>query len=276
MFVLFTGCGSGAGQTVEPAQKGGRGETCQARNDCSDGLACIGGICSKNDFPIAVTAKQCVSIQCVTKDDCCAALGVSSVCTSLKAACSGGDATSCTRYNTQCGCQQDCKDSKCVTAATTCATDTDCFSGANRFCVAGTCVSCKADLDCGGTRKCVDGTCKTGCTKNEECAFFNECQAGQCVPTGCKSDRECYGATGNPLAHCAPSTMPMATGNQCSVPCEKDVECRSSGTTGVTGVGRFQKCSGGQCVFVGCDTSEECRYFLGIMSSTTNVTAVCK
>src|SRR5262245_66674882 len=58
-------------QQVEPAAQGQRGEACQARNDCQSGLACILGVCSKNDFELTSSAKHCDRIDCQTDTDCC-------------------------------------------------------------------------------------------------------------------------------------------------------------------------------------------------------------
>ena len=43
--LMMLGCDEEPQQVV-PAQQGGRGESCQARNDCESGLACISGVCS--------------------------------------------------------------------------------------------------------------------------------------------------------------------------------------------------------------------------------------
>ena len=54
----------------------------------------------------------------------------------------------------------------------------------------------------GTDQQCVDGACTSGCKHNEQCPLFNECQSGECVEVGCKSARECYFATKNPLSEC--------------------------------------------------------------------------
>src|SRR5690349_10817941 len=64
------GCSTNA-HKIEPETRGKRGKSCLARNDCAAGLACINGICAKNEFNISVTAKQCTRVECDTTDDCC-------------------------------------------------------------------------------------------------------------------------------------------------------------------------------------------------------------
>ena len=56
------GCESGpsdTNSTVLPAAQGLRGESCRARNDCATDLACIGGVCTRNDFEVADSTKSC-------------------------------------------------------------------------------------------------------------------------------------------------------------------------------------------------------------------------
>src|SRR5262245_46638309 len=70
--LAFAGCGGdNETQTVAPASGGKRGESCQARNDCASGLACVHGICAQNEFPLDSQAKQCTLHDCDTTKDCC-------------------------------------------------------------------------------------------------------------------------------------------------------------------------------------------------------------
>ena len=61
VLALIAGCSSEPEQ-VEPAAAGERWESCQARNDCAEGLACIENQCVQNDFPISVDAKHCYRV----------------------------------------------------------------------------------------------------------------------------------------------------------------------------------------------------------------------
>src|SRR6188768_3142980 len=68
--VGLQGCSKDA-QKIVPDTRGKRGETCLARNDCDSGLACISGICAKNEFNLKVTAKECTRVECDVTEDCC-------------------------------------------------------------------------------------------------------------------------------------------------------------------------------------------------------------
>jgi hypothetical protein len=346
-------------QQVQPAAQGQRGEACQARNDCQSGLACILGVCSKNDFQLTSSAKQCDRIDCQTDTDCCGTRPsvappkcdnraiicqtpslpgcTSTVCTS-SASCGGGgtcptgycsntagactssadcadtcvegicsvsgldcstNATICT-YNGSCStrycacanpqyspsssicsdpdcvnlCTLECLNERCV-QDTSCTTNANCLSGDRNICSAGNCVECVEDDDCDTTKgeQCRKNACKKPCTANEECPLFQGCQNGDCVQTGCKSDRECVLAanmsntqtqTGGVvvrsnedarLIKCLPSDADPKI-NTCKVPCENDGACGS----------QFQICDSGYCRFIGCETDEECRGYLGIVS----------
>ena len=45
----------------------------------------------------------------------------------------------------------------------------------------------------------------------------------------------------------------------CKIPCENDGSC-----------GQFQVCDEGYCKFVGCDSDEQCRNYLGIANQMTS------
>jgi hypothetical protein len=150
------------------------------------------------------------------------------------------------------------------TTASGCTVDDDCGFSSLPFCVNATCVECKATTDCAdqpGTT-CVSGVCREPCTRNEQCPLFFGCQAGACVDVGCMSDRECAFGTGNPRSKCVDK--------KCSTPCESDSECATLGNP-------FNACENGRCVFVGCESNEECRAFLGYANDLSSTrTAVCK
>lgn len=254
-------------QEIKPETRGGRGESCTARNDCAKGLACIagpaGGVCSKNDFDIDVVAMQCDLIECESKEDCCEEYEAPQ-CPNLKDNCDAGDTFSCDQYDIACGCENvgvECsEDNRCV-AITTCMDDVDC--NFNETCTGGKCVECSANADCGGDLLCIEGQCQPGCKMNEECAPFYTCKSGQCVETGCMSDRECIAALeGHPLALEA-----TCVDTECEIACENDGECGSQSV-----------CTDGTCTFIGCETNEECRYFLDdqLRNSPVDLKAVCR
>lgn len=366
MALAFTGCSSDKAQLVQPETRGKRGEKCQARNDCEAGLACLNGVCAKNDFGLTVLPKQCDRVECETDVDCCGDKPqtapakcsaraatcdtptipgcVPTTCTSdttcmggtcNKGSCSlvGGTCTSdtackdtcdttnntctlslgvcavdtdCLYYaynatntcqNRTCNCQNpqynpvdpicadpDCKnvcllrcDAELCVKDNSCKVDTDCLSVGLKVCDAGHCAECTADSDCDTTNMetCSKGVCKKPCTKNEECPIFDECQSGDCVYVGCKSDRECIlSASGSTpvngvgtnigssedarLLKCLPSEADP-TISTCKIPCENDGSCGSE----------FEVCDQGYCKFIGCDTDEECRAYLGLQNQMT-------
>ncbi len=247
-------CSEDSPQAVTPAQKSQRGETCGTRNDCRDGLACIQSRCVQDEYPIAATAKECVLIQCTTTADCCDNFVPPSSCESYKMSCDAGDQVYCEFYEQSCVCNQECQNEQCVLPTPECMEDIDCIFGG--VCEAGACVECRADEDCPEGGRCVGNVCQGACTRNEECALFHSCQDGQCVETGCTSDRECILFTGDAQSTCSDGT--------CRVPCESNSQC-----------GQLQVCDEGVCVFIGCETDAECRTYLQVQFQE-NVSAVCR
>jgi hypothetical protein len=365
VWVALLGCGAllgackDAAQQVQPLAQGQRGEACQARNDCEGGLACILGVCSKNDFELTSSAKQCDRVDCQADADCCGTKAltapakcdnrisicstptlagcVSTTCTDSSSCgtgscgsgyCSNGAGTcsagsdcadtcvtnTCTRTGFSCTADADCggvcsgrycsctnpeynpthpictdpdcvnvctlrcQEERCVTD-TSCKTDTDCTTSTKRLCSAGNCVQCSADTDCNVSagEACKSNVCKKPCVADEQCPLFQSCQAGDCVATGCKSDRECVlaangdnGSGGSSsivssstqdarLSKCLPSDTNPAL-NTCKIPCENDGSCGSE----------FQVCDKGFCRFIGCETDADCRAYLGIANEVQN------
>ena len=156
-----------------------------------------------------------------------------------------------------------------------------------KTCDSGRCVECAIDDDCDtdNAETCQKGLCHKPCAQNEECGLFEECvtkkgdpNKGDCVYVGCQSDRECIlaasrgqvstgGTTGagvssggdDPrLFKCLPSEGDSKI-NVCKIPCENDGSC-----------GQFQVCTDGFCKFVGCNSDEECRDYLGIANQMTS------
>lgn len=247
-------CGT-SDNKVKPAAQGQRGESCEARNDCEPGLACVRNVCTLNDFPITVTAKQCTLVQCSAQADCCTNFTPPTACPTYQTECNSGITTSCSFYNQYCVCQEDCVDSQCQ-FINSCTTVADCFGNFNA-CVGNRCVECQDDTDCFTNETCDNGTCVAQCTSNDDCYLFNTCVNGACQETGCVSDRQCIGYTGSPLATCVNA--------ECRVPCQNDAEC-----------GDLEACQGGTCVFIGCDTNDDCRYLLPQFNPNSGYSAVCE
>jgi len=190
-----------------------------------------------------------------------------------------------------------CEDSLCVQDRS-CKTSVDCTVGNLNTCDGGRCVECTSDKDCNtdDDETCEKGVCHKPCKQNEECGLFEECsKGGDCVYVGCQTDRECIlaasrgsqinngtGGTspGGQLAvsssddprlyKCLPSEAGSKI-NTCKIPCENDGSC-----------GQFQVCDKGYCKFVGCETDDECRAYLGIANQMTSdakpyvTTATCE
>jgi hypothetical protein len=149
-----------------------------------------------------------------------------------------------------------CEEERCV-EDDSCETTIDCPFNAP-MCDAGRCIECMDDTDCDDMEACQNGFCDTPCTQNEECPLFYGCKEGDCVETGCSSDRQCVlafsddGGEDSRLAKCLPpddeSDTPI-----CKIPCENDGSCAE-----------FQVCTGGYCKFIGCKDNEDCRAYLGL------------
>jgi hypothetical protein len=252
------------------------GASCGSPADCGGG-ACIGS-CS-NSFANCTNSSQCTAAcqytglgstgyQCASDDsECtttadCPAVGT---CQFMQCSCANPeyDFSDPICSDTDCDdlCTLTCQDELCVQDES-CENDTECaFNYPNTMCHQGRCVECAMDSDCDTDdgEQCREGACQKPCEANEGCPLFHSCQEGACVETGCTSDRECVLAAGSigygqdaRLAVCAPSDSDPNV-KQCKIPCESDTTC-----------GQFSVCENNFCKFVGCDSNEECRGFLGL------------
>ena len=180
-----------------------------------------------------------------------------------------------------------CQDSLCLQDQS-CKMDSECVAKGSKICDGGRCVECTTNKECDtkAHETCESGVCHKPCTQNEECPLFEACNTdtGDCEYAGCTSDKECIlaasrgqqvGTGGSSGQNPAPSTnlsgdprlykcLASSDGskfNSCQIPCENDGSC-----------GQFQVCDAGYCKFVGCDSNEECRAYLGIANQTTSDT----
>jgi hypothetical protein len=258
--LVFTmsACGGCGPRTVvnQPERVGERGESCRARNDCEEGLACVRGTCVKNEYAIDQAGGNCVLVECTEDEDCC---DPPSQCASLEEDCNGGDEFACDQFDNLCTCEFECSDNQCRSIADPCEDDVDCFGN---ICDDGVCVECANADDCFGDEMCIDGFCDEGCETDANCPLFNTCQEGECVETGCQSDRECVLFTEDGDAVCQDG--------QCNIPCVSDAECNAGD------FGQFEICEGGRCVFIGCETDSECRVALGLSNTNGAEAAVCE
>jgi hypothetical protein len=276
-------CGQG---TCRPAAANGTcsgnpnlgSSTCQTAANCQD--LCVDDVCSLS------------SGVCVEDTDCLYYSATTPTCVKPARTCN------CTNpdYNPS---AEICSDPECLDICTlrcdaercvqdrSCDDDTDC-SAAAPFCSEEQCVQCTVDEDCGDGKSCDAGVCHSRCKHNEECSAFYECNegSGECEYAGCKSDRECIlAATGvnqpdqsvatpsgeDPrLLKCLPSEAEPNL-KICKIPCENDGSC-----------GAQSVCDAGFCKFIGCETNEDCRAYLGLVNQMPTTarpfvpTAVCR
>jgi hypothetical protein len=247
-----------------PATGSGQvGETCGAPTDCADGLACVANVCIPEKSALTPTGKACYAVECEAKDDCCAGFQPSPNCPTYEMECAT-DPSACATFHLLCECNRDCVDARCVDTPLACASNDECLSFATPFCVDGSCHECAVSTDCAGAESlCVDGSCEAPCQNDEECPLFYGCQAGECVEVGCQTDKECAFYLRDDRAHCDDGA--------CGVPCEADWQCAPE-----LGEISLDACIAGVCTFVGCDTDAECRAYLGLENENSNVQAVCK
>lgn len=274
---VCTGSGGGAsdagaimrdnGAAVVPAPssvvgggaRGRRGESCQATNDCVDGLGCVTQVCRDVTVPLGHTPKSCHRVECATDDECCDDFVPHTNCATYEANCAM-DPVFCNTYRSLCQCSRRCEADLCVEAPPGCGADAECTSAQTPYCVEGACAQCAKDAQCPGVgAKCRDGVCAAPCVQDEECALLEACRDGDCVDVGCQSDRECAFLMQHALARCSDGA--------CRIPCASDAECAEMA---------FQVCAEGQCLFVGCETDVECRAYLGLQRTTERARAVCK
>ena len=237
LLLLLGGCSSESEPMMfMPQERGDRGESCVSRNDCVQGLACVGGTCVENEYNISQEAGHCEMVECMDDSECCP---------------DGAE-----------NCDYECQDERCVQLEddTQCTDDFDC--GFNLQCDNGHCVECLSDSECFGGDICSNGFCDAGCNVDSNCPLFHVCESNECVHSGCTSDRECAFYTGNHRATC--------DDGGCLVPCDNDAECNTGE------FGDFQACDGGSCVFVGCETDEECRAALDMASQPDYWRARCE
>src|SRR6478609_5430436 len=284
----FGGCKNDS-RKFEPSTRGKRGENCQARNDCQDGLACLNGICGINEFSVSVATKHCDRIECATTADCCGdkpteipekcnarattcsqlfpGCSTAVTCTSdancggqggtckpaaATGTCSGGTLAglSCTATTS---CQDLCVNSVCSYSASSCTANTDCtyYSTATTTCMkaARTCNCTNPDYN-PSAAICTDPDCLDLCTLR--------CDKERCVADrSCKKDSECGTAT--PFCsdgQCVQCTVDEDCGDDkscdagvCHSRCKHNEECAA-----------FYECNAdsGECEYAGCKSDREC------------------
>jgi hypothetical protein len=247
---------------------------------CTGDATCGGGTCGLGQCSESFTS-------CDAAADCADVCGATNTCTLSGYACTAATQAVDCLYNGQtctnrfCNCtnpeynplDEICSDPDCTDVCTlrcreerciqdnSCEEDIECAQFGLLYCQSGLCVECLESSDCeedlGET--CREGRCDTPCLQNEECPLFNQCVDGECEAIGCTSDRECVlaasrfgGADDARLSRCLPSDIDPNV-FACKVPCENDGSCAE-----------FEICDAGFCRFIGCDSDEECRSYLGL------------
>lgn len=263
---------------------------CSPSQTCTSDAVCGEGTCR----PQPPGTCTLLGGTCTTTADCQDVCDDSGVCTRSGVICtldtdcdyvSYNDTISCTLPTRTCNCANPdyvagaaiCSDPDCVdlcllrcvaercVADQSCETNADCASFGLSICEDERCVECVESSDCDEDETCENGLCHTPCTRNEECPLFYACNDGDCEYRGCTSDRECILAAANNgaanpsaasedarLQKCLPSESEPDF-KTCKIPCENDGSC-----------GAQSVCDEGYCKFIGCETDEECRAYLGI------------
>jgi hypothetical protein len=287
----------------EPTLPGCVTQSCVSETTCLGGAPCLGTCVGTGQTAgtTCETAADCPKVEntCVipaglTSGTCSATFTFCdsiTPCTTLPATCSAKSCRCqnpdympasdiCTDADCEDICLLRCQDSLCLEDKS-CKTDAQCLALGLTKCDGGRCVDCTTNKDCDtkNDETCERGQCVKPCTQNEECGLFEACQKdGTCKYVGCESDKECIlaasrntqvtpgdgtaqavsGSADDPrLYKCLPSET--ADYKTCKIPCENDGSC-----------GQFQVCDGGYCKFVGCDSDEECRAYLGIANQMTS------
>lgn len=250
----LSGCSGG-----DSFRRGIAGESCRARNDCADGLACLREVCIPAGTDLSVTGRACYRVECDGDADCCASFVPDPNCSVYEADCQA-DPSDCEAFHALCQCNRACDAELCVDVGPSCSDDLECPAFTTPFCVSSRCVQCREHGDCvGENARCVEGTCKDPCATDENCPLLHACEAGVCVASGCQTDRECAFVLGDDRARCAEGA--------CFVGCEDNAECDSAS---------FEVCHQGRCTFAGCETDAECRALLGLSETNGSVRAECR
>jgi hypothetical protein len=285
------GCSKDA-QKVQPETRGKRGETCLARNDCDTGLACLNGICAKNEFNIEVTAKQCTRVECGADEDCCGdrATSAPAKCKGRESKCNQPTLAGCVQTtcldDMACGGGGSCLGTcggQTVDIGMPCAVATECTPSPNTCSsvtpgVTGTCSAtfalCSPEAPCAKSiATCSTKICRCQnpeydpaadiCT-DEECEniCLLRCQDSLCLEDkSCKTDAECL-AVG----------LKVCDENGRCVECTVDKDCdEKNGETCESGLchkpctqneecGLFEECDkkAGDCKYVGCQDDRDC------------------
>ncbi len=230
-------------------------------------------------YEVATCPQQTTLASCTTDDQCTVD---GEACDTVSGYCRCTENPDYDTQNATCrmscqACSYTCSGERCVPK---CTDDFDCGVGTCDT-ASGTCFECESNDDCyGAGEECRDHTCTVPCKQNENCPLFHTCNqdTGECDYTGCKDDHECQFAFSptDPSAKASRCVENERTGAEgqpdrvCRVPCVSDAEC----------TGRQEVCQNGACVYMGCESDQECRAELGLAEVSASATftpkAVCR
>lgn len=169
-------------------------------------------------------------------------------------------------------CQRTCS------APADCASPSPLYDGSHYACDAGVCrwLGCRSDDECrsafgsttyacrdvGGLSSCVM-TCSAPADCASSAAFDADnyaCEGGTCRYLGCNTDDECAGSFGSSAYVCR-AVMPPDVGvpiptaaMNCVLGCASPSDCATSAAFDADNYA----CTGGACVYEGCNTDDEC------------------
>lgn len=283
--VALVACGP---QKVAPENRGQRNDSCDAKNDCGDGLSCLSGRCQPTNFKLDPAANECTIFECEADADCCGdrpatapaeCNGRDSICeqpsipgclsTSCESDAECGGGTCGDGYCADEGIFSDCDtDADCTPTENVCNLITDLCSETGDDCSAeacpavpntNTCVSRSCDCsnpDYDPTAEiCDNPDCEDLCTK------VCDLETNLCVDdTSCETDSDCFGLG-----------LTICTEEGSCIECESTEDCDEDNQEECTAeglcerpcefdqeCGAFQACQAGECVFVGCQSNLDC------------------
>jgi hypothetical protein len=275
-----TACSKDKTSKIEPEARGQRGESCQARNDCASGLACLNGTCTQDEFPISVDARHCDRIDCETDQDCCGDVPTEAPgqCADYSLICEQYTLSACS--TSYCETDTDCGGGSCSLGLYCSNTSADCVSDADctDICSGGYCLysggACSVDTDCAlgvcsGTPYCdctnpaYDPTaaiCSDPACDTDVCIYRCDEDQRCSVDTSCESDGDCSSLSPRCVegacvecaddADCDEEDGERCLSGSCEAPCVYNEECDL-----------MEACDGGECVPRGCESDRECVLF---------------
>jgi hypothetical protein len=275
-------------ESSDPRARGAAGESCQARADCAEQLACLDNQCLPVGTPEALDTDAGASAQvsdarggpgesCTRRADCRSGLScIAQVCVeggvspATEPHSTLGDRGESCQARNDCAAGLACIMNRCVTrdANTTSLEPKQCFRvqcELSEDC----CERFVAPLNCPGWKSaCGAGDMAACASYDASCVCNMQCRNSICQPVRtCSADSECAALSqrcfAGQCAQCqADSDCPMAQQRcidaVCRAGCDRPEQCPL-----------FHECRGSECVEVGCKSDRECHF------ATKNALARC-